>query len=50
MYCFVGVNDKSPYNKGNKLILTSDNKYSFVVRCTVDYVDGEVKFLECTLP
>ncbi|MBQ8138041.1 MAG: hypothetical protein IJ195_01140 [Lachnospiraceae bacterium] len=50
VYCFVGVNDKSPYNKGNKLILTSDNKYSFVARCTVDYVDGEVKFLECTLP
>ena len=50
VYCFVGVSDKPEEKQDEGLILTSDNRFPYVARCTVSYVDGEVSFLECILP
>lgn len=50
VYCFVGVSDKPFPEMKDELILTSDSNFPYTARCTVDYVGGEIKFLECVLP
>ena len=48
-YCFVGVRDKPDEKQEEGLTLTS-NRFPYIARCTVNYVDGEIEFLECVLP
>lgn len=33
-----------------ELVLTSDSDFPYTARCTVDYLDGKIVFLECDLP
>ncbi|MCR4605460.1 MAG: hypothetical protein K5639_05620 [Eubacterium sp.] len=49
-YCFVGVSDVPDMDMDDGLVLTSNHSFPYVARCTVDYIDGEVNFLECSLP
>ena len=49
-YCFVGVSDKPEEKMLDGLVLTSDNSFPYVARCTVSYVDGDISFLDCILP
>lgn len=48
--CFVGVSDKPLPNMENELVLTSDDHFPYIARCTVAYSDGKIAFLECILP
>ena len=50
IYCFVGVSNTQDDELDDKLILTSENQFPFIARCTVSYLDGAVDFLECVLP
>lgn len=50
IYCFVGVSDRPLPDMDDGLVLTSDNQFPYIARCTVDYLNGEVSFLNCTLP
>ena len=50
VYCFVGVNDKPLPEMKDELVLTSDSDFPYTARCTVDYLDGKIVFLECVLP
>ena len=50
VYCFVGVNDKPLPKMKDELVLTSNSDFPYTARCTVDYLDGRIGFLECVLP
>lgn len=50
IFCFVGVDDRPEPDMKEALILTSGNQFPYIARCTVDYVNGEVRFLDCVLP
>ncbi len=50
IYCFIGVSDKPAPKMTDGLVLSSDTQFPFIARCTVDYVDGHINFLECKLP
>ena len=48
--CFVDVSDKPLPDMNGELVLTSNNGFPYTARCTVDYLDGSVRFLNCVLP
>ena len=50
VYCFVGVDDSPEDTSDNGLVLTSDSQFPYVARCTADYLDGHIEFLNCILP
>ena len=50
VYCFVGVSDTPLPKMKDELVLTSDSKFLYTARCNVDYLDGEIEFLDCVLP
>ncbi len=50
VYCFVGVSDVPDEAMDDGLILTSNHSFPYAARCTVSYLDGQIDFLECTLP
>ena len=50
LYCFLGVNDQPELDMSEGLVLTSDSKFPYVARCSVDFEDGSVSYLECVLP
>ncbi len=50
LYCFVGVSDKPLPTMDDGLLLTSNDQFPYIARCTVDYLDGHVNFLDCVLP
>ena len=49
-FCFVGVDDRPDPVMKDELVLTSNGKFPYMARCNVNYCDGQVVFLECTLP
>ncbi|MBR1709202.1 MAG: hypothetical protein IJ719_10295, partial [Clostridia bacterium] len=48
--CFLGVSDHPAPVMDDGLRLISDDKFPFIARCTVEYNDGKITFLECILP
>ena len=51
VYCFVGVNDQpEDFLDGEDVILDSKNKFPYTASCKIDLTDGNITFLECTLP
>lgn len=49
-YCFVGVDDKPAQDMKDCLYLTSGTQFPYIARCTVNYQDGKIDFLDCVLP
>ncbi len=49
-YCFLGVDNTPGRYDTSHITLDSKSKFPVVARCTVNYKDGEINFLECTLP
>lgn len=50
VYCYVGVNDKPELVPDEGLVLTSNDPFPYIARCTVGFLDGEVTYLNCILP
>ena len=48
-YCFMGVDNRET-SDDDKLTLTSNNPFPYLVSCTVRYSDGTIEFLESVLP
>lgn len=50
-YCFLGVSDQ-PENldDGKGLVLDSTNKWPYIAKCNVWYLDGRIEFFDCILP
>ena len=51
-FCFVGVTDRPDKSMTDELVLSCDpqDRFPYVARCNVAYRDGEITFLDCTLP
>ena len=50
VYSFVGVSGKPFERMNDGLVLTSNNKFPYIARCTVKYIDGSIDFLDSILP
>ena len=49
-YCGVGISDEDSYHPQERLILTHEEDWLYMVLCNVWYEDGRIEFLKCRIP